>query len=103
MYPDTKTLPKPLITIGDIPIVVHLIKYYESFGVKDFYLALGYKAEDFKIYFNNHSNLFSNETSINLIDTGLETLTGGRLLRLKTRYQNLKIFLLMEMDYQTLI
>ena len=83
LYPDTKTLPKPLITIGDIPIVVHLIKYYESFGVKDFYLALGYKAEDFIKYFNDHSNLFSNETSINLIDTGLETLTGGRLLRLK--------------------
>lgn len=84
MYPDTKSLPKPLIRIGDLPIVVHLIKYYESFGVKDFYLATGYKAKDFKDYFNSHSNLFSNKTNISLVDTGLDTLTGGRLLRLKS-------------------
>jgi len=69
-------IPKPMIKIGRIPIIKHIINYYESFGVKKIFIAAGYKKEIIIKYFSNNKN-------VKVIDTGNNTLTGGRLLRLK--------------------
>lgn len=72
----TLNIPKPMIKIGRIPILKHIINYYESFGVNKILIAAGYKKELIQDYFKNKKN-------VKIIDTGLNTLTGGRLLRLK--------------------
>lgn len=94
LYPDTKTMPKPLVTIGGLPIVVHIINYYISFGIQNFYLALGYKSEEFHRYFSQNESLFSKNIKINLVDTGLESLTGGRVLRLQHHLKKYDEFML---------
>ena len=75
----TKTVPKPMIYIGDKPMLLHIMKLYAKYGFKDFYIALGYKGEIIKKFFNK--NFF--DWNINLIETGRNTMTGGRLKRLK--------------------
>ena len=75
----TKTVPKPMIYIGDKPMLLHIMKLYGKYGFKDFYIALGYKGEIIKKFFNK--NFF--DWNINLIETGRNTMTGGRLKRLK--------------------
>jgi len=97
----TSIIPKPMIRIGGKPIIEHIMEIYSKHGHRDFYLALGYKSEVIKEYFYNYSLLNSNlqinlkdgkvlpfeknqkDWSINLIDTGINTMTGGRLKRLK--------------------
>ncbi len=97
----TENIPKPMVTIGGYPILWHIMKNYAYFGHKDFYLALGYKAEVVKEYFLNYhstSNDFTVDLStghvdyrkidnidwkVNLIDTGLKTMTGGRIKQLQ--------------------
>tara|TARA_B100000029_G_scaffold94792_1_gene84999 strand:+ start:416 stop:1126 length:711 start_codon:yes stop_codon:yes gene_type:complete len=75
----TKTIPKPMINIVGKPMLLHIMKFYAKYGFKDFYIALGYKGEIIKKFFkNNHFNW-----NINLIQTGKNTMTGGRLKRLK--------------------
>ena len=75
----TKTIPKPMIGINKKPIIVHIMEHYAKYGFTDFYIALGYKGSVIKQYFKNKEF----EWNINLIDTGLKTMTGGRLKRLK--------------------
>ena len=75
----TKTIPKPMIYIGDKPMLLHIMKLYAKYGFKDFYIALGYKGEIIKKFFNK--KFF--DWNINLIETGKNTMTGGRLKRLK--------------------
>ena len=75
----TKTIPKPMIGINKKPIIVHIMEHYAKYGFTDFYIALGYKGSVIKQYFKN--KIF--KWNINLIDTGLKTMTGGRLKRLK--------------------
>ena len=75
----TKTVPKPMIYIGDKPMLLHIMKLYAKYGFKDFYIALGYKEEIIKKFFNK--KFF--DWNINLIATGRNTMTGGRLKRLK--------------------
>ena len=75
----TKTIPKPMICIGDKPMLLHIMKLYAKYGFKDFYIALGYKGEIIKKFFNK--KFF--DWNINLIETGRNTMTGGRLKRLK--------------------
>jgi len=75
----TKVIPKPMINIGGKPMLVHIMKLYAKYGFKDFYIALGYKGKIIKKFFNKK---FFN-WNINLIETGSNTMTGGRLLRLK--------------------
>ena len=74
----TKTIPKPMIPIKGKPLIYYIMKHYAKYGFKDFYIALGYKGKIIKDYFNK--NFF--DWKINLIDTGLKTMTGGRLKRL---------------------
>ena len=75
----TKTIPKPMIDIGGKPMLLHIMKLYAKYGFKDFYIALGYKGEMIKKFFNK--KFF--DWNINLIETGKNTMTGGRLKRLK--------------------
>ena len=97
----TETIPKPMVTIGGRPILWHIMKTYAHFGHKDFYLALGYKAEVIKKYFINYHSLNSDfavdlssgiveplqvvdtDWKVTLVDTGLKTMTGGRIKRLQ--------------------
>ena len=75
----TKTIPKPMITVGGKPIILHIMKHYAKYGFKDFYIALGYKSEIIKKFFNK--KFF--DWNISLIETGTNTMTGGRLKRLQ--------------------
>ena len=75
----SKTIPKPMIAINKKPIIIHIMEHYAKHGFNDFYIALGYKGSVIKEYFKNKKFKWN----INLIDTGLKTMTGGRLKRLK--------------------
>jgi glucose-1-phosphate cytidylyltransferase len=79
----TKSIPKPMIRIKKLPILVHIMKHYSKFGFNEFYIALGYKGNVIKNYFKNQKFNWK----INLINTGKNTMTGGRLKRLK-KYLN---------------
>lgn len=73
---ETDLIPKPMVRIGNIPILQHIMNFYSRFGHKDFVVALGYKAEVIVEYFETNKN---SDFNIKLIDTGLETSTGGRI------------------------
>jgi len=75
----TKTIPKPMVKINGKPIIFHIMKHYAKYGFKDFHIALGYKSNVIKKYFKK--NFF--DWKINLIETGNNTMTGGRLKKLK--------------------
>ena len=81
----TKTIPKPMIKINGIPLIKYIINHYSSYGHNDFYIALGYKGNVIKRYFKKFKN---KKLKINLIDTGLKTMTGGRLRRLRKYFKN---------------
>lgn len=77
----SKTIPKPMIKIGNKPIIKHIIDYYEYYGVNKFIIASGYKDKIIREYFKANHN-------VKVVNTGLNTLTGGRLLRLKNYLPN---------------
>jgi len=99
---ETDTRPKPMVEIGGRPIIWHIMKLYSSFGLSHFVVALGYKGEQIKSYFVNYRNLSRDLSvhtgdgttsvferqhkhdawTVDLIDTGDATNTGGRVLRL---------------------
>ncbi len=98
---ETGLIPKPMVDIGGKPILHHIMDWYASFEIREFAIAAGYKANVIKDYFLNLANnqtdftidLKNNEKTllgesiidweVTIVDTGLETLTGGRLKRLK--------------------
>ena len=75
----TKILPKPMIKVGNKPILEHIINYYIKFGLKDFIIASGYKHSIIKNYFNKKKY---QSAKVKVINTGVETLTGSRLKKL---------------------
>jgi len=81
---ETDIIPKPMVRIGNVPILRHIMNYYSKFGHTDFIIALGYKADVIQDYFlevaKREPGLGWN---IDLVDTGLDTATGGRLKRLE--------------------
>ncbi len=81
----TNAVPKPMVTVAGKPIILHIMNHYSKFGFKEFYLALGYKGNYIKKYFKNKK---FNGWKINLIMTGKNTMTGGRLKRLKKYLKN---------------
>ncbi len=85
----THSIPKPMIDIKGKPMIYYIMKHYAKYGFDDFYLALGYKGEIIKKYFNKNSFGWK----INLIDTGRNTMTGGRLKRLGKYLKQEKFFL----------
>jgi len=91
---ETQLKPKPMVEIGGMPIVWHIMKIFEKHGIRDFHLALGYKANIIKDYFLKYNSLNEENWIINLQDTGLNTMTGGRLLRLKESLKNEETFML---------
>ncbi len=80
----TTTIPKPMVEIGGKPILCHIMDIYASYGFCEFVVALGYKAEIVKEYFSKNRV----EWKIDLVDTGVETQTGGRIRRLKEWIEN---------------
>jgi glucose-1-phosphate cytidylyltransferase len=77
---ETDLIPKPMVRIGDLPVLSHIMNYYSKYGHKDFIIALGYKSEVITEYFQSQSaKELHHDLSIKLIDTGLETSTGGRI------------------------
>ena len=107
----TETIPKPMVNVGGRPILWHIMKTYEKYGYSDFYLALGYKAEVIKEYFLHYRSLNADFTvdiangeitphqtdkvdwKVTLVNTGLKSMTGGRVKRLES-YINNEPFLL---------
>ena len=81
----TKPIPKPMIKVCGKPIIHRIIDHYIKYGHREFIIALGYKGNSIKKYFRKIK--FSEKIDIKLIDTGLQTMTGGRLKRLK-KYLN---------------
>ena len=98
---ETELKPKPMIEIGGLPLLWHIMKHYSHFGLKDFYIALGYRGEVIKSFFLDYQRLNGNisidlstgtvekhdeeceEWTIQLQNTGMQTNTGGRLKRLE--------------------
>jgi len=72
--------PKPMIEIGGKPILWHIMKIYSSHGINDFVICCGYKGEIIKNYFESFD---SEPWNIELVDTGLDTMTGGRIKRIQ--------------------
>ena len=107
-------LPKPMIPIGGLPILWHVMKYYASYSFKDFVLCLGYKGRAIKDFFLNyeaytrdcrvtlgrnqsiefHTNHEETDWRITLAETGLETMTGGRVRKIQKYISNDEHFLL---------
>lgn len=98
---ETDVRPKPMVEIGGKPILWHIMKYYEAYGFDDFAIALGYKGDFIKKWMVDYASLTCDVTvnfrngsvfqhrgkamdwNVSLIDTGLDTLTGGRVKRLR--------------------
>lgn len=79
----TKTIPKPMIKICGKPILHRIIDFYYSYGHKDFYIATGYKSKIIKKYFLETK--LKKDLKINVINTGISSMTGGRLKRLESK------------------
>jgi glucose-1-phosphate cytidylyltransferase len=100
---ETEYRPKPLVNVGGKPILWHIMKTYSAYGLHDFVLCLGYKGEMIKDYFINYDLLNSDFTiqlgtknivrdnvihdeakwRVSLVDTGMATMTGGRIARIR--------------------
>jgi glucose-1-phosphate cytidylyltransferase len=98
---ETDIKPKPMVEIGDRPILWHIMKFYAHYGFNEFFIALGYKGEMIKRFFLDYFSLNGSMTlnladgqlrkhsancedwTVHLMDTGVDTLTGGRLKRLE--------------------
>ena len=79
---ESHLIPKPLIEIGKKPILWHIMKIYSAYKINDFVICLGYKGEKIKEYFDQFDFPLWN---IQLIDTGVDTMTGGRLKRIQDK------------------
>ena len=77
---ETILKPKPLIEIGGKPILWHILKIYSNYGINEFIICCGYKGNKIKEYFGN---IDSTLWDVELVDTGLHTMTGGRLKRIQ--------------------
>lgn len=102
----TNLIPKPMVEIGGKPILWHIMKTYSSYGIKDFIICCGYKQYVIKEYFsnyfrhncdmtvdlsNNNISIIDNHSedwTVTMIDTGLNTMTGGRIKRIKPYINN---------------
>lgn len=103
---ETQNIPKPMVPIGNKPILWHIMKSYSHYGYNDFVILLGYKGYVIKEYFanyylhqsdvtidikNNRLEILNNSSEpwkVSLIDTGLHTMTGGRIQRVKNLLNN---------------
>ena len=87
----TKTIPKPMVKVAGYPLILHIMRHYLKYGYKKFYIAAGYKGYVIKRYFKKYKKdgqffkhkIFNKNCEIAIVNTGLNTLTGGRLKRLE--------------------
>ena len=100
LYPYTKILPKPLIPIGEIPIIEHIINRFHLFGIENFYLVVNHKKNMIKAYFSD----ISKDYIIDYVDEDLPLGTGGGLSLLKGKINSTFILsncdILIEEDYE---
>ena len=85
----TKKIPKPMVKINNLPIIVHIMKHYSKYGFNDFIIAAGYKKKIITNYFKKKIKNWK----VEVINTGLNTMTGGRVKRLKRTLQNERFLL----------
>ena len=96
----TKKIPKPMIKIKGKPMLLHIINIYLSQNFNQFFIATGYKSKVIEDYFKrfkvikNFYNIFNKKVQINFINTGVNTMTGGRLKRLKKYFKKNENFML---------
>lgn len=108
---ETEIKPKPMVEIGSYPILWHILMHYASCGFKEFVIALGYKGEEIKRFFMEYSSLNGNlsiemrtgrivmhdqphhDWIVHLVDTGLESSTGGRIKRVREYLGNERFML----------
>jgi len=76
---ESKLKPKPMVEIGGKPIIWHIMKIYSFYGINDFIICCGYKGDKIKEYFTENDENWN----VSCVDTGLETMTGGRLKRVE--------------------
>ena len=109
---ETTLKPKPMVEVGEMPILWHIMKIYESYGYNDFAVALGYKGDVIKDFFLNYKlhksdmvvnlrsgdvkfeNDLSEDWTVGLHDTGANSMTGGRLYNLKKLFKPGDTFML---------
>ncbi|WP_353106625.1 sugar phosphate nucleotidyltransferase [Acetoanaerobium noterae] len=100
LYPYTKILPKPLIPIGEIPIVEHIINRFNKYGSNEFYLVVNHKKNMIKAYFNEIEKNYT----VNYVDEDIPLGTGGGLSLLKGKINSTFILsncdILIEDDYE---
>ena len=87
---ETQMRPKPMLKIGEKPALWHIMKIFSHYNINDFVICCGYKGEIIKEYFEN----ISEKWNIDLVDTGLDTMTGGRIKRIQKYIDNKRFFLL---------
>src|ERR1700692_8867 len=112
MREETEFRPKPLVEVGGRPILWHIMKLYAHFGFRDFVLCLGYRGNMIKEYFLNYEAMNNDFTiclgehnrtnfhgahaeqdfQVTLVDTGLNTMTGGRVRRIR-HYVDAELFM----------
>ena len=91
----TKKIPKPMVKVNNYPLLIHIMKIYIKYNIKDFIIATGYKSHVIKKYFKNFSKNGKNfsckidgkKCNVIIADTGLRSLTGGRIKR-ASKYLN---------------
>jgi len=112
LHPSTENTPKPLVSVGGKPVLLHLMKYYSYFGHKDFILCLGYKGYEIKKFFLNYDECLSgdfilsngdkrqklfksdiNDWKITFAETGLTSPLGDRLKKVEKYLDDEEIFL----------
>ena len=115
-----ETIPKPMVSIGNKPILWHIMKSYSYYGFNDFIISCGVKAQVIKNYFSNFDSynddytidlktkkiIFHNSSNfknwkVTVIDTGVNTLKGARIKGLKNILSQKQIYLLMAMGFVT--
>ena len=77
---ESDTQPKPMIKIGGMPVLLHIMKIYSYYKINEFIICLGHKGDIIKKFFSNYD---SAPWNVQLIDTGLDTMTGGRIKRIQ--------------------
>jgi glucose-1-phosphate cytidylyltransferase len=86
----TDEIPKPMVPIGNFPILIHIMSHFSSFGVKEFLILGGYKVEKLQEYFECQGKAVASRNNwiVNILDTGPATTTAGRLLKAQTSVGN---------------
>ena len=79
----TNDIPKPMVKIGKEPILTHIMRFFSSFGCDNFIIAAGYKQEVILDYYKDSIRLQKEFPNLEIVDTGKDTMTGGRILKLK--------------------